>query len=85
MKYEAARVIHDANGREHAEYPMYFDAYRDAIDYIERTPVSNDGVRPWIRTTEPRNDQFLVIGGRHHWVPIDAKHIHHGERRVSSS
>ena len=83
MKYEAACVTHDANGREHAECPQYFDCYHDAIQYIEATPVSKDGVRPWIRATEPRHDQFLVIGGRHFWVPIEAKHGRRGERGVS--
>ena len=84
MQYEAARVLRDANGNEKAEAPQRFSAYQQAVDYIEDTPVSDDRVRPWIRDTElhPGAFPFLVIGGRHFWMPIDANHCSNGGPHV---
>lgn len=72
MQYEAARVLRDAAGREQPETPQRFASYEKALEYIEGTPVSDDGVRPWIRDTHLRQGNFLVIGARHLWVPLTA-------------
>lgn len=72
MQYEAARVLLGADGRESAEFPQCFETYQQALKYIDTTPVSKDGVRPWIRDTHVRDGQFMVIGGKHYWMPIDA-------------
>lgn len=66
MAFEAARVRRDERGKELADYPQIFDDLPGAQEYVRDTPVSNDGVRPWIRDlSSPRTQgSFLMVGGR---------------------
>lgn len=66
MAFEAARVLRDDQGKELAEYPQTFVELAGAQEYVRDTPVSNDGVRPWIRNlSSPRMlGSFLMVGGR---------------------
>jgi hypothetical protein len=65
MAFEAARVLPGAQGKEVAELPLPFEALSEALAYIEGTPVSQDGNRPWIRDIEALpNRQFLMVGGK---------------------
>jgi len=66
MAFEAARVRRDDRGKELAEYPQSFVDLAEALAYVRETPVSNDGVRPWIRNlSSPRMlGSFLMVGGR---------------------
>lgn len=65
MSFEAARVQRDDRGGEVPEYPQSFIDLQAAYDYVEGTPVSSDGNRPWVRdTSKPWREQFLMIGGR---------------------
>lgn len=78
MQYEAARVTREVSGKDKPEAPQRFTTYQQAVNYIQGTPVSDDGVRPWVRNTEMQHDAFLVIGGKHLWMPIDANHYSNG-------
>lgn len=62
--YQAARV-HFSEGQEIAEAPQNFESATDAFNYVDGTPVSIDGNRPWVRdTTKPAIGSFLMVGGK---------------------
>ena len=64
-RYEAARVrIVDA--KEVPDAPARFSSLEEARQFIADTPVSHDGVRPWIRDCSESNWRmaFLVIAGK---------------------
>ena len=66
MAFEAARE---------GEYPAMVETLEAAQAYVENSPVSKDGVRPWIRdASRPRiMGSFLMIGGKEQALWDDSK------------
>ena len=64
-RYEAACVAVE-EGREVAHAPRRFATLAEAEQYAKSTPVSKDGVRPWIRDTQSTKaiGSFLMVGGK---------------------